>query len=568
MHLPRSGFGSGLFPRTLFLEALATVGACAREVVAPGAARLVAVRIIAAPERDTVVAGDTLRLAARSDSLPAPARVRWTVTPRGDTATSDTFLYTAESTGNEYVRAIADFEDGAVGSATRRFFVRRNAAPVVEIVALDSGNYSRTPVGATLLLVATVSDPDGDSLAGVVQWMLERSGARRAVASGDTLRFVADSVGTLVVAAEARDVHGARSTARLPLRVYDPITPYVWRVRASEYGTNIISEDLQGRILAHSGIALEAFTPAGQRVWSVASGAAAPAAIGPSGDIYVARPVPGELVGVSPGGVVLWVVGPDADGSGPEAGPAVLEDGSTAVLAAITSYDARTLWRVSASGAVLWRVPLDSLRQGGSVAVARDGTIYVAGSLLCCVSPLRGILYAISSDGQLKWFGMFPTGGSVVVADDSTILVTGDSLRAFRPDGSLRWAAAFSGTIVGNNAVFVTSGNAVAALSLAAGAGLWSSAVANPQPVALSADGSLLVASGTDVIALDAASGAERWRHQFAGQLRGVLLTSAGLVIGSDGAGYLEAVASGSGPVDSPWPQLWATPQRTSRVRR
>ncbi len=94
------------------------------------------------------------------------------------------------------------------------------------------------------------------------------------------------------------------------------------------------------------------------------------------------------------------------------------------------------------SNNVKWALPLVAYLAGQPV-ISPDGTVYIAGI------NSSGILYAVSSDGVLKWqsSGM-PVSGyccffsnlSPVIGPDGTIYIGGLSgLLAFNSDGSLKW---------------------------------------------------------------------------------------------------------------------------------
>jgi hypothetical protein len=90
--------------------------------------------------------------------------------------------------------------------------------------------------------------------------------------------------------------------------------------------------------------------------------------------------------------------------------------------------------RPPADGRVLWRFEVDAPRLTARPAVGPAGTIYAW--------DMRGNLYALASDGGLRWIYRGPIGGigQVAVGADGTIYVAGDKIiHAVNPDGSRRW---------------------------------------------------------------------------------------------------------------------------------
>jgi outer membrane protein assembly factor BamB len=83
----------------------------------------------------------------------------------------------------------------------------------------------------------------------------------------------------------------------------------------------------------------------------------------------------------------------------------------------------------------------------------------------------------------------------------------------------------------------------------------------------LTADGAVIVAAGRRLIALDAVTGAVRWRHELAGFAgTSPLLTDQGLLVVTDGTGYMEGIDLGTGPMDAPWPMAWGGNRRRGRA--
>lgn len=84
-----------------------------------------------------------------------------------------------------------------------------------------------------------------------------------------------------------------------------------------------------------------------------------------------------------------------------------------------------------ASGRFLWRFEVDSKVNGRTIAIAADGTLYMADDRR---------LYALAPDGGLRW--VLDGAGDALpisVAPDGTIYTYADGLHAVNPDGTLKW---------------------------------------------------------------------------------------------------------------------------------
>lgn len=110
------------------------------------------------------------------------------------------------------------------------------------------------------------------------------------------------------------------------------------------------------------------------------------------------------------------------------------------------------LFAVRSDGTVKWTFPGESV---GGAAVAPDGTIYVGVHLADCPTPAAVV--ALNADGTEKWqFSLGPclnvasSAPSPVIASDGTIYVGAtDGLWALTPSGSLKWHYQTSGYNIG-----------------------------------------------------------------------------------------------------------------------
>lgn len=271
------------------------------------------------------------------------------------------------------------------------------------------------------------------------------------------------------------------------------------------------SQPLEGRVFSTPALAddgtvfvtsykrLYAFAPGGRVKWSYFPGANIQASpvIGSDGTIYLAD-LQCTLHAFSPDGTRNWdhVMGAEQPGSlsledrcSIRATPAITEgntlfvanmwgslfamdgrNGSTVShledvetthesSAAITpdgdvlQGDANgTLRSVSTRGDVRWSFSVGRSQRMGSPAVIADGSILVTGT--------DGFLHALSASGEEKWraAGTF-TSSPIVSADGSVYVAEATGFRAFRSDGSPKWAAdiggAYGAAIAADGTVFV-----------------------------------------------------------------------------------------------------------------
>ena len=533
------------------------------------------------PERDTIRVYDSVVLRV---TVPlgdaAPTALQWSVLPRGDSSVGDSFVFHPAGAGTELVRVVAHFAGGAVGTAERRFVVQVNNAPLASINDIHAVRSDRLPLGDTARFLVTISDPDGDALAaGGISWTVEPSSGVL-LASGDTVRFVPDSAMDYQLSLMVTDPGGAFTRVNTVVSAYDPVTPARWRTGTCTGPRHLLetpggllvilhgNRDESGFSLVPTCQKIEAWDTSGVHRWELnADPAGQSMVVGQQGDIYLAQ---GEVRRISDAGSVDWVLpGNDFTAPGSTLGPAILADGSV-VLPSFGNL--RSLRRVSAGGAILWEVGLDSMTGLlPGVAVAADSTIYVGGRTASAPA-----LAAVSAAGTLQWVRVshgqpVPFGGlGPTIVDDSTILFGSTTLDAVRPDGSSRWSVPFGGPVVVGAAddVYVGTSTGLRALRGSDGSERWATTTTAGY-LALAADGTLFATSSSFIIAYDATTGAELWRHRMAfAPSTPPLITAGGLLVVTDHFGIVEAIDIGAGPLDSPWPMAFADAQRSGRVRR
>ena len=553
-------------PRALIPIILSATLGCGDEILPPPASRLVAIRIVAEPARDTIRLYDSVALRIVADTGPAPVQVAWSIPSRDHGAEAETFVYRPAAPGVELVRAVARFENGASGVAERTLITRSNTPPLIAIVPGTDDDFFRVPLGTTVDLVALVSDPDSDTIPpDDMHWLRNVDGLTTLMATGETFRFSPDSAVTYVLELRVADPAGAVAIARYFSTAYDPITPARWRAHVSP---RAVSQVPGGAIVVYDGTAVAAFDRAGGKRWEYPTTAVVPLPVGPAGDIYVAA---GALRSIAATGETNWSLAPDVEGRGALFGPAVLQDG--ALVVPIGGRPAG-LRRVTPDGAVQWTTTLDGLIAPRRIAVGRDTTIFVAGDT--GQSGRWNGVYAVRPDGTVRWHTVLSTltthPAALVVADDSTLLFRSDSLYAIDTSGTVRWATEpLALPVVGTGLLYGFAGGLLHAVSIADGAERWRA----PYPVdatltvpLLTADGQVIVGTGLLAISYHAMNGTELWRHEFAGHVNvDPLLTDEGLLVYGDRLGYLEGIDIGVGPLDAPWPMAWADAQRSARGR-
>jgi outer membrane protein assembly factor BamB len=204
-------------------------------------------------------------------------------------------------------------------------------------------------------------------------------------------------------------------------------------------------------------------------------------------------------------GTVLWVY--DAEwtifSSPARALDGTIYLGLNAGLRAITNAGlfASNKWTFAASGVA------------GSPAIGVDGTIYFGGT--------DGNLYAVNSNGTLKWSYPAQGGGSPAIGFDDTIYVQGTYfLHAVTNPGALKWKAPVGGSgnfsspiVAPDGTIYVTSRQAIQLYSIAPdGTRNWVRDLHSTpgDSPALANDGTLYV-TGSFLYSFDV-NGNERWR--------------------------------------------------------
>jgi outer membrane protein assembly factor BamB len=230
-------------------------------------------------------------------------------------------------------------------------------------------------------------------------------------------------------------------------------------------------------------------------------------------------------------------------------------------------HDNRSHVRVAGT-ALRWTFAYPSANQGGntvesSPVVAADGTIYVGSE--------KGVLYAVTPDGQAKW--SVTTGGAIhatpAIGADGTAFVGSDDggLYAVAAGGSTRWvfhagAAVSSPALGADGTVYVVSQDgALHAIDPSDGTARWTykgdgtSGDASP---AIGADGTLYVAFRDTKMHAIGPGGSEKWAYDN----RTAILTPAS--VGADGTVYFGGgalVAVGAAAVE-----LWSSPTQGSLI--
>jgi len=183
---------------------------------------------------------------------------------------------------------------------------------------------------------------------------------------------------------------------------------------------------------------LYAISPGGSQRWSYPSVASACPAIGRDNSIYIQGL--SFLYAVAPGGTLNWS-GSGGGGGGPFSSAASGRDGTVYV----ESSPARTLYALKLDGTDQWNAPLGSpgVMLMDAPGIGADGTVYV-----CADDGL----YAFAPSGSRLWFnaGALSPGSSVAIGRDGTIYVEttrgffvpqtyGLGLYALTPEGGVRW---------------------------------------------------------------------------------------------------------------------------------
>ncbi len=132
-------------------------------------------------------------------------------------------------------------------------------------------------------------------------------------------------------------------------------------------------------------------------------------------------------------------------GQGVSSSPSVASDGTVCFL-----NPGVGCYALNPDGSIKWSYPFQATGLS-SPAVGADGTTYVVGN---------GSLYALTSNGQMKWaYNISSQDGSPVIGRDGTIyLATGSSLYGIYPDGTQKWANIGGGASTGESAAVGADG--------------------------------------------------------------------------------------------------------------
>ncbi|MEA3312618.1 MAG: PQQ-binding-like beta-propeller repeat protein [candidate division WOR-3 bacterium] len=198
-------------------------------------------------------------------------------------------------------------------------------------------------------------------------------------------------------------------------------------------------------------------------------------AIGPDGTVYLYK---GDLFALNPDGSVKWTY----SAQGGSYWATIGSDGS--IYFGQIENEIAEICALTSSGSLRWEYQADSADKISSVSIGADATIYFSTIHYSWTPNYFPIswLYALTSDGSLKWKREITYASTPTIGADGTIYVgCHDYLYAFDPSGSLKWAFQRGTT-----------------------------------PPAIGSDGTLYFGSGDDLCALNP-NGTLKWRYQTIG---------------------------------------------------
>jgi outer membrane protein assembly factor BamB len=318
--------------------------------------------------------------------------------------------------------------------------VRRHAIPVNSEMALEPTPAINTPYSDSLgrnTRPACIA-PDGIEYFGDVSFAMRgKQGALRLlgnVLANDFYSCAAARDGTVYVLGKDNQGHW--------LRAYGTSGDPKWTAYTGEFRSRLaIGQDgtpylvTRGRDDTPS---LTAYGEDGSERWSVAVAGwgrePIPPAVGADGTIYVYsigfQSSPHDLIAISPHGKELWRAAVPGTSGG---GLLVSEDGKIFVQVG------HGVLAFNSQGKKLWEFTAENQDIDGGIALAKDGTLYLA-----C-----RFLYALDPAGQAKWsFKSELTytkrdyfDGSPIVAEDGTIYALSfyQQLYAITPEGRKKW---------------------------------------------------------------------------------------------------------------------------------
>ena len=310
--------------------------------------------------------------------------------------------------------------------------------------------------------------------------------------------------------------------------------------------------------------------------WIFSAPVSTAAAIGSDGTIYFGDANPsGGLHALNLDGSEKWVFQPQPQNWVPfQSSPLIGYDNTLYFVAR------GALYAVSPTGIKKWQYLFDEELSGAvlSPVMGSDGTIFV--------TSYNRILYAIRSDGVLKWSRQLPgpMGESPAIALDGTILVTSSLFYAFTADGTNLWrGTVYGGThgspiIATDGTIYVGDGDDFGLSAFSpAGTGKWhvlpASSRSRPPPStpALDSAGNIYYCTSNTLWSLNP-EGQVLWNVP--GEQTGTSPSTASPVIGPDGTIYaylhykLYAVAGTNALSDSVWPMYRANARHTGKTER
>jgi outer membrane protein assembly factor BamB len=242
---------------------------------------------------------------------------------------------------------------------------------------------------------------------------------------------------------------------------------------------------------------LYAFYPNGTSKWQYkaqdSTGMSSPV-IAPDGTIYFSNS--NKFYAVNSNGTLKWVTNETNVTASHFSAPALSPDGTTIYFGG--GLDGNALYALNSDGSVKWSFPLEGIGQGVySPAVDQNGTIYFTteiydseGSKISYAvnfngtqkwnfkisadqsfssynSPVlgsngtvylatnKGIVYALSSDGNLKWKyqtdSKLPIDYAMAVDSNGTLYFGSDYLYALDVNGTLKWRYQLNNNLTPNN---------------------------------------------------------------------------------------------------------------------
>jgi FOG: WD40-like repeat len=270
------------------------------------------------------------------------------------------------------------------------------------------------------------------------------------------------------------------------------------------------------------------------------------AVTGSDGTVYVGS-YSGKLYAFSSNGTLKWTYTTSSYILG---SPAVGKDGTIY----ISCWKNSTLYAINPNGTLKWKYNLGNYNSGSSPVIGADGTIYIPST-----SSTTGYLYALSSDGDVKWvYSTGPIyGSSAAVGSDGTIYISdyNATLYAVNSNGILKWTYTFifGGSTRLNTAYntpsigpdgtiylecYYSSASFLYALSDKGTYGTmkWDYPIYGEElygAPAISSNGTIYVVSSSKIYAVNS-NGTLQWSYNTGG----VSNTAASAVIGADGTVY------------------------------